>query len=329
MTRAVVPARVHGSSSGEGGGPTIPGRELFRGAERRRLPRMKLGYVLPTALPAWADGQDPRALVELARRAEDLGLDSVWVGDTLLRPVVEPLTTLAAVAAVTSRVGLGTATLLPAFRRPVQAAHTIAALDRLSGGRLVLGVGAGFPNRSEREYLMSEVPWERRFARLDETVALWRRMWSGDPDAPPVLPPSRPGGPPIWLGGGSPSALSRVRRFYDGWLPYPPQPETYAAGLAAIGGPVTPALYVTVLFGSGGRAALDVYTRAAYGLPLSTVETIQLLVAGSPSQVRAVFDRYVAAGARHFVVRIGALTPDDQREQLELLSRLGGLTPGI
>jgi alkanesulfonate monooxygenase SsuD/methylene tetrahydromethanopterin reductase-like flavin-dependent oxidoreductase (luciferase family) len=276
----------------------------------------KLGFVLPTTLAGWADGEDPRALVDLAVEAERLGFDSVWVGDTLLRPVVEPLTTLAAVAAVTRTIGLGTATLLPAFRRPVQAAHTIASLDRLSGGRLTLAVGAGFPNRSEREYALSDVPWEGRFVRLDDTVALWRRLWAGDPETP-VLPPARKGGPPIWLGGASPSALKRVARSYDGWLPYPPDPSAYAAGLAAIGRPVTAALFATVLIGDGGRRALDAYTRAAYGMPLAVVETIQLLVAGSAEQVRERLAEY--AGVEHLVLRVAAPDLATQREQLALL----------
>jgi alkanesulfonate monooxygenase SsuD/methylene tetrahydromethanopterin reductase-like flavin-dependent oxidoreductase (luciferase family) len=112
--------------------------------------------------------------------------------------------------------GLGTATMLPALRRPVQAAQTLASLDQLSHDRLTIAVGAGFPNRSEREYAAAEVPWARRFARLDETVALWRRLWGPDDpgtfhsdfhgellsfdDLPPALKPARPGGPPIWLG---------------------------------------------------------------------------------------------------------------------------------
>ncbi|GAA0270049.1 LLM class flavin-dependent oxidoreductase [Cryptosporangium japonicum] len=289
----------------------------------------KRGFVLPTTLPGWADGEDPRALLDLAVEAERLGFDSVWVGDTLLRPVVEPLATLAAVAAVTRTIGLGTATLLPAFRRPVQAAHTLASLDRLSGGRLTLAVGAGFPNRSEREYALSDVPWERRFARLDDTVALWRRLWAGEPalvggaEVPPVLPPARPGGPPVWLGGAGPSALARVARAYDGWLPYPPDPATYAAGLATItasapaGRDVTPALFATVLVGDGGRAALDEYTRASYGVPLEVAETIQLLVTGSADDVRKRLDEY--AGVEHLVLRVAALDLATQREQLALL----------
>jgi alkanesulfonate monooxygenase SsuD/methylene tetrahydromethanopterin reductase-like flavin-dependent oxidoreductase (luciferase family) len=162
-----------------------------------------IGVSLPTMV-------DPTAtqLADFAVRAESLGYDSLWAGDTLLRPVVEPLTALAAVSGVTSTIGLGTAAMLPAFRSPVQAAQTLASLDVVSGGRLTVAVGAGFPGRSEAEYAWSGVPWTRRFTRLDETVEFWRRLWTAtEPvsfhgkvlrfdDVPPV---TRPHGIPVWL----------------------------------------------------------------------------------------------------------------------------------
>lgn len=120
-------------------------------------------------------------------------------------------------------------------RRPVNAAHSLASLDLLSGGRLVVGVGAGFPGRfGVPLHRLSEVPWERRFTRLDETVALWRQLWTADnpvtfhgevmrlDGARPMIRPHTPCGPPIWLGGATPAALKRTGRMYDGWLPYPP-----------------------------------------------------------------------------------------------------------
>jgi alkanesulfonate monooxygenase SsuD/methylene tetrahydromethanopterin reductase-like flavin-dependent oxidoreductase (luciferase family) len=195
------------------------------------------GVILPTT----NNEQTPGKLIDFAIQAEELGYDSLWVGDTLLRPVLEPLATLAAVSSVTSRVTLGTAALLPAFRTPVQAAQALASLDLLSGGRLTVTVGAGFPGRSEPEYEMSGVPWAGRFTRLDETVQLWRRLWTSDEpvsfhgevlrldDIPPV---ARPHGPKIWLGGATPRALARTGALYDGWLPYPPDPADYASGLA-------------------------------------------------------------------------------------------------
>ncbi|MFJ9153487.1 LLM class flavin-dependent oxidoreductase [Streptomyces sp. NPDC102270] len=146
-------------------------------------------------------------------------------------------------------------------------------------------VGAGFPGRFGRPlYTLSELPWERRFARLDETVALWRALWDGADsfhgeilqfeDIPPTIKPSRAGGPPIWLGGATPAALARTGRMYDGWLPYPPDPADYASGLhhvrkaaadtGRVAEDITPALFVTVRIdddNESGRRALDAYAR--------------------------------------------------------------------
>ncbi|MFC5829548.1 LLM class flavin-dependent oxidoreductase [Nonomuraea insulae] len=305
----------------------------------------RLGVLLPTNHSQW---DDARRLVDFGVRAERLGYDSVWANDTLLGPRVEPLAMLAALAPATERVTLGTATLLPAFRRPVTAAQELASIDHLSAGRLLLTVGAGFPGRSEIEYAVSEVPWERRFGRLDDTVALWRALWAGErayhgkvlrfDELPECTPSYRPGGPPIWLAGASPSALERAGRLYDGWLPYPPDPADYRTGLAAVrrtaastGRPVdalTPALFVTVLVTDdveGGERQLDAYCRATYGLPYETVRTIQAMVAGPAGQVAATLARYAAAGAEHLICRLAAPSLDAQLDQLELIAELARL----
>ena len=137
-----------------------------------------LGVLLPIGKVQWGD-RDPRELIDFAARAEDLGYSSLWANDFLLTPRIEALTMLAAAAPVTRNITLGTAALLPVLRRPVQAAQTLASIDLLSGGRLVLAVGAAFPGRfGVPQHALSEVPWERRFTRLDETVALWRQLWT-------------------------------------------------------------------------------------------------------------------------------------------------------
>ena len=135
-----------------------------------------VGVMPPLAADPWA-GTDLRGLLDFARAVEDLGFDSLWANDSLVRPRIEALTFLSAAAAVTDRITLGTAALQPVLRRPVQTAQVLASIDRLSRGRLAVAVGAGFPGLSEVEYAASEVPWPRRFARLDDTVALWRQLW--------------------------------------------------------------------------------------------------------------------------------------------------------
>jgi len=309
---------------------------------------IRLGVLIPIGQAQWGAGADPHELIDFAVQAEELGYSSLWANDFLLTPRIEALTMLAAAAPVTRTVTLGTAALLPVLRRPVQAAQILASIDLLSGGRLVLAVGAAFPGRfGLPQHELSEVPWERRFTRLDETVALWRQLWTR-PDAtsfhgevlhfdglPPMTAPARPGGPPIWLGGGSPSALRRAGRQYDGWLPYPPSPAAYADGLAAAraaaaeagrsAGDITPALFVSVVITDSvraGREALEAFSQASYGLPLAQLETIQALAAGPPEHVAARLRDYAAAGARHFACRIATTSLATQRVQLEQLIKL-------
>jgi alkanesulfonate monooxygenase SsuD/methylene tetrahydromethanopterin reductase-like flavin-dependent oxidoreductase (luciferase family) len=307
---------------------------------------INVGVLIPIGKSQWGAGTDPRALIDFAVRAEQLGFDSLWVNDSLVSPRIEALTMLAAAAPVTERVTLGTAALLPVLRRPVQAAQTLASVDLLSGGRLVVAVGAGFPGRlGQPMYELSGVPWERRFARLDETVGLWRQVWSGATsfegefirlaEIPPGLRPYRDGGPPVWLGGATPAALRRAGRMYDGWLPYPPDPADYESGLAQVRAAaagadrevtaVTPALFVSVLIAASsqaGRRALADYALATYGMPLAELEKIQAIATGSADEVAAVLERYIASGARHIVCRIGALDLASIADQLEQLAGL-------
>ena len=315
---------------------------------------VQLGVLLPIGQAQWGEGTDPRELVDFAVRAEGLGYSSLWVNDFLLTPRIEALTMLAAVAPVTSQVLLGTAALLPVLRRPVQAAQTLASIDLLSAGRLVLTVGAAFPGRfGLPQHELSGVPWERRFTRLDETVALWRQLWTDPGTAsfhgdllhfdglPPMTAPRRPGGPPIWLGGGGPSALRRAGRRYDGWMPYPPEPADYRRGLATVrqaareaGRPVadiTPALFVSAAVtdsAASGRRLLEEFSQASYGMPLAQLETIQALAAGPPEHVAERLRGYVAAGARHLACRIATTSLATQREQLDQIIKLRPLLAG-
>ena len=311
-----------------------------------------LGVLVPTGRAQWGAGTDPRELIEFGGHAERLGFGSVFVNDSLISPRIEALAMLSALAAVTRRVRLGTGALLPFLRRPVQAAQALASIDLLSAGRLTVAVGAGFPGRFGRPfYTLSDVPWERRFDRLDETVALWRQLWSHDgpssfhgqilhlDDIPRATPPFRSGGPPLWLGGATPAAHARAGRLYDGWLPYPPDPADYERGLHAVreaaadagrnAAGLTPALFVTVRIdadATAGRTVLERYARAKYGLSLHDLEAIQAVVTGTREQVAERLTDYVTAGARHLVIRIGALDLASHRDQLEELTRLPTLS---
>ena len=165
-------------------------------------------------------GSTPQEFLIAAQTAEALGYDSVWVGDHVLWHVFwpEPLALLSAASAVTESVALGTGVLLAALRRPAALAKQTATLQWLSGGRFILGVGAGgeFP----AEFAASGVPLERRGARLDATLEALRGLWSGEPVTmhsevidvdQAVLDVAPEPRIPIWVGGRSAAALRRRR----------------------------------------------------------------------------------------------------------------------
>src|ERR1700751_4619500 len=143
----------------------------------------QIGYLLPTRERGMEGRPQTASLVELGAGAARLGFDSVWVGDSLLaRPRHDPLTLLAAVAARTRKVALGTAVFLPALRNPVVLAHQLATLDQVSEGRLVLGAGiaSDVPN-IRAEFVAAGVPFEGRVGRMMEGLRLACALWTGNP----------------------------------------------------------------------------------------------------------------------------------------------------
>lgn len=289
---------------------------------------VKLGYLLPTRERIMTGRPETAPLMELATRAEALGYDSVWIGDSLLaKPRHDPLTLLAAVAARTQRVTLGTAVLLPVLRNPVLLAHQVATIDQISEGRLVLGVGIGQDVPTVRaEFAAAGVPFDKRVGRMMEGLRLCRALWTGEPvdwqgrwqvEGGTLAPiPHRPGGPPIWIGGGAPASRERAARHFDGWFPLGPQPDGWTAqwheiqamardaGRAADA--VTPAVYLTLAVDDdAGRAekSLDTYLETYYSQPAASLRTWMTCYAGPSAGAAEWLDAYASAGASHIVLR--------------------------
>jgi alkanesulfonate monooxygenase SsuD/methylene tetrahydromethanopterin reductase-like flavin-dependent oxidoreductase (luciferase family) len=312
---------------------------------------IRVGILLPTREAAILGQYSVAPLLDLAQQVEELGFDSVWAGDSLLaRPRLDPLVILSACAAVTRRVVLGTAALTAALRHPLIGANMLTSLDHAAPGRLRVGVGAGFPvPESEHEFSAAGVPFAGRSARLDETVRLWKQAWAGgsgafhgaiwDLDGLDRLPgPATPGGPGIWLAAGAtPPVLDRAATLYDGWLPFLPNPEEYrrawnrvtqlAADAGRAAGAIEPGLYATVHLDADrarAEARLEEYVQGYYGRSLEFMSAIQAYQHGSAEQCARWLARFVDAGARHLVLRIGALDPG---RQLELIA--GELLPAL
>src|SRR5713101_752489 len=135
---------------------------------------VELGVLLPTREAVMSGRPDTAPMLTMAERAEAAGFDSVWIGDSLTaRPRHEPLTLLAAVAARTRRVKVGTAVLLPALRAPVVLAHIVGTLDQVAEGRVILGVGIAADTPAIRkEFDAVGVPFPRRVGRFLETLEI-------------------------------------------------------------------------------------------------------------------------------------------------------------
>jgi alkanesulfonate monooxygenase SsuD/methylene tetrahydromethanopterin reductase-like flavin-dependent oxidoreductase (luciferase family) len=302
---------------------------------------VKLGYLLPTRERIMEGLSDTAPILTLAEKAEGLGFDSVWVGDSLLaRPRHEPMTLLAGVAGRVGRVELGTAVLLLVLRNPVLLAHQAATVDQISEGRLILGVGIArdIPN-IRAEFAAAGAPFEKRVGRMMEGLNLCRALWTGEPVdwegrwpvSQGVLAPTpyRPGGPPIWGGGSHPKALGRAGKYMDGWFPTGPDAQGWGTQWADVKAAakdagrdpaaLTGAVYLTLYLDDDvdlANAKIDDYLEQYYGQPAAAIRKNQACYAGPASGVAEWLNGYVKAGVDHFVVRIAG----DHERQMKALS---------
>ena len=185
---------------------------------------MKIGLGLPA--------DDPDVLLDWARAADAGPFTTLGLLDRLVWHNPEPLVALAAIAGATTRVRVQTEVLLAPLRAPALLAKQVATLDRMSGGRLTLGLGVG--GRADDDEAAG-VSSTGRGARFDAQLVMLRQLWAGEPvsdAAGPIGPaPTRPGGPEVLFGAFRPAALARVAAFGDGFLCA--AAPSWAAGLIA------------------------------------------------------------------------------------------------
>ena len=160
-------------------------------------------------------------IADYARRIEASGFPGIWVGDSLGRgrPTLDPLTALAALAAVTEHVELGIGVLQVSLRHPIELAHRVQSVQALSGGRLRLGVGSG-STRADFELLGGD--YDHRFRTLRNSLDIMRRAWRGEPVNGGMLStwPGCEGGPPILMGAWrSPRWITYAAKECQGWTP--------------------------------------------------------------------------------------------------------------
>jgi len=179
-------------------------------------------------------------LVGCARAAEQIGLDESWVPDHIAIPpddaegsngrYLDPLTSLAWLAARTERIALGTGVLILPYRSALPTAKALATVQELSGGRLQLGIGVGW---MQAEFRALGLDRRERGATTDHTLDLFRRCFDAPDDVveengQPFLFRPRPTRPPIFIGGSAPHALERAVHYGDGWMPMGLPPDRLA-----------------------------------------------------------------------------------------------------
>jgi probable F420-dependent oxidoreductase len=186
-----------------------------------------------------SDAEIYREAIEVAVELEQSGFHSLWTSehhfvDDGYMPSQLPV--LAAIAARTSRIRLGTGVLLAPMFDPLHLAEDAATVDLISNGRLILGLGIGW---REEEFEGFRIPMRERGSRLEGHLAVLRQAWAegpvtGDgrhfhyPGLNLTPKPAQPGGPPIWLGAGAEPAVRRVGRVADGYLAGPTSPRSLA-----------------------------------------------------------------------------------------------------
>jgi alkanesulfonate monooxygenase SsuD/methylene tetrahydromethanopterin reductase-like flavin-dependent oxidoreductase (luciferase family) len=283
-------------------------------------------------------GEPPGDIAAAARHAEDLGLESVWAVDQLIAgtgtPLIDSVVALSAAAGATTRVRLGFGVMILPLHPVVWVAKQVASLQHVSGGRVILGVGAG-GDRHEASWAAAGVPQRERGRRTDAALRALPGLIAGQPtrldgqsDGPEIqlAPPAAV--PPILVGGMSDAALARAVDYGDGWFAMTaaalPEGTARLAGLAAARKRPVPQVTVGMLTALTGDPALpseDILIQqltrvdGPFGIPAEYVR--QALVTGSQEEVAARLADSAKNGASRVAVSFAG---GDWNRQAELLA---------
>ncbi|MDX2561394.1 LLM class F420-dependent oxidoreductase [Streptomyces sp. TX20-6-3] len=301
---------------------------------------MKLGIALPTVGPPGRR----RYVLEVARAADRLGFDSVWVSSHVALPRqrestclypraktadaynwgvawLEPIAVMGLVAGATERVRIGTHVLALPYRNPVILASELASLDQLSMGRAILGAGIGW---MDEEFRTVGVPRKERGVRTDEAIEVMRTLWAARhptsfhgrfTDFDDMWLASRPytqKGPPIYVGGNTDPALRRVARYGEGWLAHEVYPEELPAARETL------ARFAE----EAGRdpAAIEITVRRALVPPFEVMDFMsdRVSIRGTAEQVAEQLDAYRSCGVSMMVLDL-SMRPSEIVETMEWL----------
>jgi probable F420-dependent oxidoreductase len=303
---------------------------------------MRLGF----GLPQTGKMAGPDSVSTIARRAEELGFDSLWVFDRLLYPVkpqspypagdgslpelykkvLDPVETLTFVAGQTSTVSLGTSVLNLPWYNPVLLARRLTTLDILSSGRLRVGFGIGW---SEDEYNAAGVPWKERGRRADEAVNAIKAIWTKNPvevegtgfkvassyfDLKPAQKPH----PPIYMAAYTPAAMKRTAREANGWFPV-------GIPLAAVG-PMFDSMKTMVKEAGRNPKSFELIVRGNLELTKSPVSKDRANFTGTLEQIAEDIEATRKLGATELVIDVqfsaGIQTKEDVLGKMEAIKAL-------
>tara|TARA_A100001037_G_scaffold306208_1_gene349882 strand:- start:2050 stop:3006 length:957 start_codon:yes stop_codon:yes gene_type:complete len=310
------------------------------------------GYLLPTrgvVVSAKGGAPDMTSIVTLAQKAENLNLDSVWLGDSVLaKPRMESFTTWAAVLASTKRVQVGTAVLLAALRHPIMLAQSLTTLDCMFSGRVLPGLGVGREDLKD-EFEALGVKISERAKRFSETIEIVKLLMSErncnfsgkhfsfeNVDLEPR--PFSKGGPPLWIASNFvQSGLRRVARLADGWITNSITPDIYQQCWNAILEygedydrknleDIPQCLYVTMNINPNGEKAKKEagdFLSKYYHKTFDEIQKQLLVIVGDGDQVEEKLRSYSDIGASTFIIRFAGGSQVEQMENLvsELIPR--------
>lgn len=300
---------------------------------------MKFGFSLPHhGRLASAD-----AIKRIAELSEEEGYDSVWVSDHLILPqkedlsnyrvLYEPLITLAFIASLAPTVLLGTSVILLPLRNPILLAKQAASLDAITGGRLILGVGAGY---IQEEFTALGASFSQRGLIMNEAVNIMKALWTEDDPKyrgrfntinggwfEPK--PKQKGGPPILIGGYTDAALKRAATIGDGWHPMGVSPSQIQLGKQKMK-KISPSESEFLIVPKNVVEITEESTSNVfneYWSASSKLEgTTRIKLRGSISELIEGIQKYVEAGVQHFVFnQPNTMTFESLCQQLKTLAR--------
>ena len=293
---------------------------------------MKLGI----CLPHYGRPIEVPRMLEVARRAEERGLDSVWVTDHVIVPtqtnviyredMLDPLAVLPWLAGVTHRIALGTSVVILPYRSPIPVAKLLASVDVLSGGRLIVGAAIGW---LEGEFDALDVPFKERVSRSEEALEIFRTLWTQEHPTLETkrhrlkdvtfspMPLQKPR-PPLYVGGNSEGALRRVARLGDGWHATGSTVEAFGQGAETVrrfwkdaGREGEPALSlrIPILIDGVHRAAVD----------MSLIRG-RHVIGGPVAKIVEELRGYQALGCQHIALEVSYSTYPAILETIDIIA---------